>query len=129
MTNSPTQSIRSKRQDTTHHDGIHRTGGQGCLNFRGKGGLVKGNLFVNDQRVTNHYSLSLDSNGGEVCNNIFKPKRGSGIYIYKYRDNDVHHNEFEIVASPPIRPSRSRKAFDRGCLWFRRSWPHPGVRR
>ena len=77
-------------------------GGQGCLTFRGKGGLVKGNLFVNNQSVTNHYSLSLDSNGGEVCNNIFRPKRGAGIYIYKYRDNDVHHNEFEIVASPPI---------------------------
>lgn len=77
-------------------------GGQGCLAVRGTGTRVRGNLFVNDQRVTNHYSLSLAADRTEVCNNRFLPKRGAGIYIYRHRDNNVHDNTFKIVASPPI---------------------------
>ncbi len=77
-------------------------GGQGCLTIRGDGTRVADNLFVNDQRVTNHYCLSLDAHRAEVCNNRFLPKRGAGIYIYRHRDNTVHDNTFRIVASPPI---------------------------
>ena len=77
-------------------------GGQGCLAVRGTGTRVAGNLFVNNQSVTNHYSLSLDAHRAEICNNRFLPKRGAGIYIFRHRDSNVHDNTFRIVASEPI---------------------------
>jgi len=76
-------------------------GGQGCLTINGNGGSVHDNLFAGNQTVTNHYSLSLDANGAKVYNNRFEPKRGSGIYIYSHRNNEVYNNTFKITAAPP----------------------------
>jgi len=77
-------------------------GGQGCLAIRGAGTAVTGNLFVNCQTVTNHYSLMCDASGARVSRNRFEPKRGSGMYLYRCKDCDVFENTLAISADEPI---------------------------
>lgn len=76
-------------------------GGQGQLSIRGTGGEVANNLFVNKQRVVNHYSLGAGS-GTKIHHNRFHPEQGSAILIYGARDTEVYENDFVISASPPV---------------------------
>jgi len=75
-------------------------GGQGCLHVKGKDIRIHDNLFVNRQTVTNHYSLML---GGcrnvSIFRNRFEPEIGSGITLYRSKDNEVYENTFRIVAA------------------------------
>ncbi|HPD13639.1 MAG TPA: hypothetical protein PLE19_01725 [Planctomycetota bacterium] len=74
-------------------------GGQGCLN-PGTGSVVRDNLFVNNQTVTNHYSIACGRSGNRIFNNRFEPIQGSGIYI-SGQNHEVHHNSFQIATAPP----------------------------
>ncbi len=74
-------------------------GGQGCLSVKGKNSLVHDNLFVNNQTVTNHYSIMGTGERSKIYNNIFEPKQGSGIYVSRY--TEVSNNLFKIETSPP----------------------------
>ena len=76
-------------------------GGQGCLTVNGNGGLVHDNLFSGNETVTNHYCLSLDTEGAKVYKNRFEPIKGGGIYIYTHRNNEVYDNTFKITSPPP----------------------------
>ena len=74
-------------------------GGQGNLYLHGKGGKVHDNLFVNRQRVTNHYAIGLaQAEQIEIYNNRFEPDIGNGITVYVSRNNDIHHNTFKVPA-------------------------------
>jgi hypothetical protein len=74
-------------------------GGQGCLSIKGKYSLVHDNLFVNNQTVTNHYSIMGTGDSSKIYNNRFEPKQGSGIYVSRY--TEVFDNIFRIETSPP----------------------------
>ncbi len=74
-------------------------GGQGCLSVKAKNSLVHDNLFVNNQTVTNHYSIMGTGDSSKIYNNRFEPKQGSGIYVSRY--TEVFNNTFEIETSPP----------------------------
>jgi hypothetical protein len=74
-------------------------GGQGCLSIKAKNSLVHDNLFVNNQTVTNHYSIMGTGEGSKIYNNRFEPKQGSGIYASRY--TEVFDNIFKIETSPP----------------------------
>jgi hypothetical protein len=74
-------------------------GGQGCLSIKGKYSLVHDNLFVNDQWVTNHYSIMGTGDSSKIYNNRFEPKQGSGIYVSRY--TEVFNNTFQIKTSAP----------------------------
>lgn len=74
-------------------------GGQGCLSIKGKYSLVHDNLFVNNQTVTNHYSIMGTGDSSRIYNNRFEPKQGSGIYVSRY--TEVFNNIFKIQTSPP----------------------------
>jgi len=74
-------------------------GGQGCLSIKGKYSLVHDNLFVNDQWVTNHYSIMGTGDSSRIYNNRFEPKQGSGIYVTRY--TEVSDNIFKIETSAP----------------------------
>jgi hypothetical protein len=74
-------------------------GGQGCLSIKGKYSLVHDNLFVNNQTVTNHYSIMGTGDSSKIYNNRFEPKEGSGIYVSRY--TEVFNNIFKIETSPP----------------------------
>ena len=74
-------------------------GGQGCLSIKGKFSLVHDNLFVNDQWVTNHYSIMGTGDSSKIYNNRFEPKQGSGIYVSRY--TEVFDNVFKIETSEP----------------------------
>jgi hypothetical protein len=74
-------------------------GGQGCLSIRGKYSAVHDNLFVNDQWVTNHYSIMGTGDSSKIYNNRFEPKQGSGIYVSRY--TEVFNNVFKIETSAP----------------------------
>jgi hypothetical protein len=74
-------------------------GGQGCLNIIGKYSQVHDNLFVNDQWVTNHYSIMGTGDSSKIFNNRFEPKQGSGIYVSRY--TEVFNNYFNIQTSKP----------------------------
>jgi hypothetical protein len=74
-------------------------GGQGNLYIRGRGSEVRGNLFQNDERVTNHYCMG-GGDGLKVHDNRFEPKRGSGFYIGG-QGTDCYDNVFKISSSPP----------------------------
>lgn len=74
-------------------------GGQGCLSIKGKYSLVHDNLFVNNQTVTNHYSIMGTGEGSKIYNNRFEPKQGSGIYVSRY--TEVFNNVFNLETSPP----------------------------
>jgi hypothetical protein len=80
-------------------------GGQGNLYVnapKGEGVKVHHNLFVNRQRVTNHYSLMVSSSRGvEVFNNLFQPEIGCSIELFRSKDCDVHHNTFNVNACDP----------------------------
>jgi len=92
-------------------------GGQGNLCVIGSNAKVRGNVFVNRQRVVNHYALSLASaRGVEVCENRFEPDIGCGINVYRSKDNDIHHNSFIV------------KAVDRNCAYYSGGGTMVGVR-
>jgi hypothetical protein len=74
-------------------------GGQGCLSIKGKYSLVHDNLFVNNQTVTNHYSIMGTGDSSRIYNNRFEPKQGSGIYVSRY--TEVFNNIFKIQTSAP----------------------------
>ncbi len=74
-------------------------GGQGCLSIKGKYSLVHDNLFVNDQWVTNHYSIMGTGDSSKIYNNRFEPGQGSGIYVTRY--TEVYNNIFRIETSAP----------------------------
>ena len=74
-------------------------GGEGCLSIKGKYSLVHDNLFVNNQTVTNHYSIMGTGDSSKIYNNRFEPKQGSGIYVTRY--TEVFNNIFKIETSPP----------------------------
>jgi hypothetical protein len=74
-------------------------GGQGCLSIKGKHSLIHDNLFVNDQWVTNHYSIMGTGDSSKIYNNRFEPKQGSGIYVSRY--TEVFDNSFKIETSAP----------------------------
>lgn len=74
-------------------------GGQGCLSVKAKYSLVHDNLFVNNQTVTNHYSIMGTGDSSKIYNNRFEPKQGSGIYVSRY--TEVFDNVFTIETSPP----------------------------
>jgi hypothetical protein len=74
-------------------------GGEGCLSVKGKYSLVHDNLFVNNQTVTNHYSIMGTGDSSKIYNNRFEPKQGSGIYVSRY--TEVFNNIFNIETSPP----------------------------
>jgi hypothetical protein len=74
-------------------------GGQGCLSIKGKYSLVHDNLFVNDQWVTNHYSIMGTGDSSKIYNNRFEPRQGSGIYVTRY--TEVFNNIFRIETSAP----------------------------
>jgi hypothetical protein len=74
-------------------------GGEGCLSIKGKYSLVHDNLFVNNQTVTNHYSIMGTGDSSKIYNNRFEPKEGSGIYVSRY--TEVFNNIFKIETSAP----------------------------
>ena len=74
-------------------------GGQGCLSVKGKNSLIHDNIFVNNQTVTNHYSIMGTGEGSKIYNNRFEPKQGSGIYVSRH--TEVYNNFFSIETSPP----------------------------
>lgn len=74
-------------------------GGQGCLSVRGKYSLVHDNLFVNEQTVTNHYSIMGTGDSSKIYNNRFEPRQGSGIYVSKH--TEVFDNIFKLESSDP----------------------------
>lgn len=82
--------------EVTRNDFI---GGQGCLTIRGKRSLVHDNLFVNEQTVTNHYSIMGTGDSSRIFNNRFEPRQGSGIYVSRY--TEVFDNYFSMQTSPP----------------------------
>jgi hypothetical protein len=74
-------------------------GGQGCLSIKGRHSLVHDNLFVNDQWVTNHYSIMGTGDSSKIYDNRFEPRQGSGIYVTRY--TEVFNNIFTIKTSAP----------------------------
>ena len=80
-------------------------GGQGNLYVnapKGDGVKVHDNLFVNRQRMTNHYALSLSgSRAVEAFNNRFEPEIGCDIEIFRSKDCNVHHNLIVVNACEP----------------------------
>jgi hypothetical protein len=74
-------------------------GGEGCLSVKGRHSLVHDNLFVNDQTVTNHYSIMGTGDSSRIYNNRFEPKQGSGIYVTRY--TEVFNNVFKIKTAAP----------------------------
>ncbi len=74
-------------------------GGQGCLTVRGKHSRVHDNLFVNEQTVTNHYSIMGTGDSSKIYNNRFEPREGSGIYVSKY--TEVFDNLFKVESADP----------------------------
>lgn len=75
-------------------------GGQGNLAIRGGSADIHNNLFVNNQTVTNHYSVSPGGKANKIYNNRFEPKQGSGIYVGG-QDHEVYNNVFKISTAPP----------------------------
>lgn len=76
-------------------------GGQGCLVFKGKHSSVHHNYFVNNQAVTNHYSIMAMGDSSRIFENRIEPKRGSGIEIYSRKYIDIFNNTIKIKSSPP----------------------------
>ena len=74
-------------------------GGQGNLSVKGKYSLIHDNIFVNDQTVTNHYSIMGTGDSSKIYNNRFEPRQGSGIYVSRF--TEVYNNFFRIETSPP----------------------------
>ena len=76
-------------------------GGQGCLTVKGNSSTVHGNLFVNQQTITNHYCVMVAADSVKVFENRFEPETGSGLEIYVHKYNEIFDNVFRITASPP----------------------------
>lgn len=81
----------------THNEFI---GGQGQLSIQGANAEVAYNLFVNKQKVVNHYSLGAGQ-ASRIHHNRFLPEQGSGILVGG-RDSEIYANDFVITASPPV---------------------------
>ena len=76
-------------------------GGQGNLVIKGINSIVHHNYFVNEQYVTNHYSIMAMGDGSMIFENKFEPIIGSGLEIFRHKNIDIFNNEFHIKASPP----------------------------
>ena len=114
LKNSPVAICRSAGSEVSHCEFI---GGQGNLCVIGRDALVHDNLFVNRQRVVNHYALSLASaRNAKVYNNRFEPDLGCGINIYRSKDCEIYQNEFTV------------KAVDRSCGFYNGGGTMVGVR-
>ena len=97
LVDSPVSLAGGTGSEVSHCEFI---GGQGCLNVKGTDILIHDSLFVNEQTVTNHYSIML---GGcervKIYRNCFEPRIGSGITVYVSRNNEIYENTFKIVAA------------------------------
>jgi hypothetical protein len=93
-------------------------GGQGNLAVSGtRGAKIHDNLFVNRQRVTNHYAVHIGgSREIEVYNNRFEPEIGCGVNVYRSKDCDIHDNTFKV------------ESYDRSCELYRGAGTITGVR-
>lgn len=89
--------LRGDRPSTVEKSEFN--GGQGCLSMKGKYSLVHDNVFINNQTVTNHYSIMGTGDSSKIYNNRFEPREGSGIYVSRY--TEVFNNIFRIETSPP----------------------------
>ncbi|MBX2922130.1 MAG: right-handed parallel beta-helix repeat-containing protein [Chitinophagaceae bacterium] len=76
-------------------------GGQGCLVFKGKHSDIHHNYFVNNQSVTNHYSIMAMGDSSKIFDNRIEPQRGSGIEIYTRKYIDIFNNIIRVQSSPP----------------------------
>jgi hypothetical protein len=76
-------------------------GGQGNLVVKGINSIVHHNYFVNEQYVTNHYSIMAMGDGTMIFENKFEPIIGSGLEIFRHKNIEIFNNEFHITASPP----------------------------
>lgn len=76
-------------------------GGQGCLVFKGQQSSVHHNYFVNNQSVTNHYSIMAMGDSSRIFDNRIEPVRGSGIEIYSHRYIDIFNNTIKVQSSAP----------------------------
>lgn len=76
-------------------------GGQGCLVFKGKHSDIHHNYFVNNQSVTNHYSIMAMGDSSRIFDNYIEPERGSGIEIYTHKYIDIFNNTIKVKSSPP----------------------------
>jgi hypothetical protein len=76
-------------------------GGQGCLVFKGMHSEIHHNKLVNNQAVTNHYSIMAMGDSSRVYDNDIEPERGSGIEIYRQRYIDIFNNTIKVRSSPP----------------------------
>ncbi len=76
-------------------------GGQGCLVFKGDNTNIHHNYFVNNQAVTNHYSIMAMGEHSSIFSNRIEPKRGSGIEIYRKKFIDIFNNTIKIESSAP----------------------------
>lgn len=95
--NCPVALGRAEGPEVSHCEFI---GGQGNLYVPAAGAKIHDNLFVNRQRVTNHYAVAIVSaRGVQIYNNRFAPDIGGGILIFRSRDCDVHHNSFKVNAT------------------------------
>lgn len=92
-------SVIIRGENATEISNSEFNGGQGCLSVKGKRSLVHDNLFINNQTVTNHYSIMGTGDSSKIYNNRFEPKQGSGIYVSRH--TEVFNNVFIIETSPP----------------------------
>lgn len=92
-------SVIIRGENATEISNSEFNGGQGCLSVKGKKSLVHDNLFINNQKVTNHYSIMGTGDSSKIYNNRFEPKQGSGIYVSRH--TEVFNNVFKIETSPP----------------------------
>jgi len=92
-------------------------GGQGNLCVTGQNALVHDNLFVNRQRVVNHYAISLgNARGVKVYKNRFEPEIGCGINVYRSKECEIYENTFKVAA------------VDRNCAFYNGGGTMVGVR-
>jgi len=114
LTNCPVTLSSAGGSEVSHCEFI---GGQGNLFVRGSGAKIHDNLFVNRQRVTNHYAIGVGGASNiEICNNRFEPDIGCGITVFRSKDCDIHHNTIHVNAS------------DRSCKIYRGAGTITGVR-
>jgi hypothetical protein len=76
-------------------------GGQGNLVFKGNNSSIHHNYFVNQQMVTNHYSIMAMGDSSEIFENRIEPETGSGIEIYRHKGIEIFNNLIRVEASPP----------------------------
>ncbi len=76
-------------------------GGQGNLSIRGDDSAIHHNRFVNEQTVTNHYSIVATADRLKIHHNRFEPRIGSGILIFRRKGIEVFDNTFNITSAPP----------------------------